>query len=321
MTPIAPDPPINPSARCDNERAIVIDAAHNPSGVLVIDKPAGITSFEVVKAVRRALRIKKAGHTGTLDPLATGVLPVCLGEATKIAGLLLAEDKSYQATMRFGLETDTLDSTGRVLAEHDPSAVNQSALESLLPTFLGSQQQTPPAFSAIRCQGQRAYQRARRGETVELAPREVRIDRLELLRWDPPDLVFLVDCSKGTFIRSFAADLGRKLGCGAVLSGLRRLRSGPFDLEQAVPLDRVAACAETGELRLLSMDQALGHLPGVDLSAPQVGQVRQGQPIIVGDPALGAGLIRLRWREELIALGEQRDEKIWPKRVFVSAPA
>jgi tRNA pseudouridine55 synthase len=284
------------------------------SGVLVVDKPAGLTSFTVVREVRRRLGERKAGHTGTLDPLATGVLPVCLGEATKIAGLLTADDKAYRATGELGLETDTLDTTGAVSARHDWSGVGREQLEGALEEMLGPQMQVPPAYSALRVEGERAYDRARRGEAVELEPRPVEIMTLSLLDWSPPRFALEVACSKGTYVRSLVDELGRRLGCGAALAALRRTRSGRFTVDQAVPLDQV----ERGS-RLLSIDSALSHLPALEVEPSQADGLRHGQPFAPdpSDPPPGGTLLRLRSEGRLVALGELREGRVWPRRVFV----
>jgi tRNA pseudouridine55 synthase len=286
------------------------------TGVLVIDKPAGITSFDVVREVRRALRVRRAGHTGTLDPLATGVLPICLGEATKIAGLLLAEDKAYDATALLGVETDTLDVSGKRLAERDAGGVSQAQLEAVLLELHGRQLQAPPAYSAIRSGGERAYERARRGEEVELAPREITVHRCSVRRWDPPRAELHFECSKGTYIRSLVAEVGRRLGCGATLAALRRLRSGPFDLARAVPLDELARRVEAGDVPLLSMDDALAHLPAAEVEAKDLPRLRQGQAVTAAGGEERAGLVRARSGGALVALVEWRSGKLWPKRVF-----
>ena len=269
-----------------------------------------------MRAVRRALRVKRAGHTGTLDPLATGVLPICVGEATKIAGLLLAEDKVYEATALLGVETDTLDVTGRRLVERDATGVSQAQLEAVLPELQGAQLQAPPAYSAIRSGGERAYERARRGEEVELAPRQITVIRCALRRWDPPRAELYFECSKGTYIRSLVAELGRRLGCGATLAALRRLRSGPFDLTRAVALDELARRAEADELSLLSMDEALAHLPAAEVDAQDLSRLRQGQAVAAAGGEESAGLVRARSGGVLVALVEWRSGKVWPKRVF-----
>ena len=207
-------------------------------GVLVIDKPAGLTSAGAVEKVRRALRLDRAGHGGTLDPIATGVLPVCVGAGTKLAQFLLADDKAYEAEAVLGVETDTLDRTGSVVAERAVDVTRDQMLAALA-AHRGEQTQIPPMYSAIKQGGVRLYDRARAGEEVERAPRPVRIDRLELLAFEPPRFRIAVACSKGTYIRSLVADLGRAVAAGAHLAELRRTRSGRFTIEQAVGLDRL----------------------------------------------------------------------------------
>jgi tRNA pseudouridine55 synthase len=291
-------------------------------GVLVVDKPEGLTSFGVVKEVRRRLGVRKAGHTGTLDPMATGVLPVCLGEATKVAGLLTAGDKEYLGTCQLGVETDTLDLTGQVVAERSAEGVAREQVEQALAAMVGPQLQVPPAFSAVHAGGERAHVRARRGERVELEPRPVEVFRLELTGWSPPRLEIRVACSKGTYVRSLVADLGRALGCGAALAALRRLRSGPFDLARAVTLEQLedGGCLGRCLDRLVSVDQALAHLPALEVDEAQARGLRHGQPFAFVPPqpaGLTGGPIRLRSGSDLVALGELRSGKVWPTRVFV----
>lgn len=285
------------------------------NGVLVVDKPPDITSFGVVKQVRRTLGVNKAGHTGTLDPLATGVLPICLGEATKIASLLLAEDKAYEATALLGLQTDTLDVTGEVLSQQDPSGVRRSGVEAQLARMRGIQQQVPPAFSAIHQGGRRAYELARKGEEVVLSPRKIEVQKLELSSWDPPRVGLSIQCSKGTYVRSLVDDLGRALGPGAALEALRRVKSGSFSLSQSVPLCQVEARAQQGDLPLVSMDQALAHLPGVDIGPQDLERIRHGQPLETQGPP-PEGLVRIRHQQDLVALGREKEGRLWPKRVF-----
>ncbi len=207
-------------------------------GVLVIDKPGGLSSTTVVDKVRRALGGVKAGHGGTLDPIATGVLPICLGSGTKIAQFLLADDKAYEAEGLLGVTTDTLDRTGRVLDERPvDAALGRDAVLAVLARFTGELDQVPPMYSAIKLGGQRLYHAARAGQDVERAPRRIRIDRLALVDFAPPRFRIAVDCSKGTYIRSLVADIGEALGPGAHLTELRRTRSGRFTLADAVALD------------------------------------------------------------------------------------
>ncbi|MEJ7598104.1 MAG: tRNA pseudouridine(55) synthase TruB [Kofleriaceae bacterium] len=207
-------------------------------GILIIDKPANRSSASTVDYVKRVLNAERVGHGGTLDPLATGVLLICVNAATKLAGYLLAEDKAYEADAILGVETDTLDRTGRVLATH-PVAVTEQALREALGRRCGEQDQIPPMFSAIKQGGVRLYERARAGEDVERAARKIRIDRLELLAFEPPRFRVAITCSKGTYVRSILADLGTELGCGAHLAELRRTRSGRFGIEQAITLEQL----------------------------------------------------------------------------------
>jgi tRNA pseudouridine55 synthase len=210
------------------------------NGVLVLDKPAGMSSALAVDAVKKRLGASRAGHGGTLDPIATGVLPICLGEATKIAQYLLADDKAYEADLLLGVETDTLDRTGTVTATRpvDPS-LTREAFEAALAAHRGEQDQIPPMYSAIKLEGVRMYQHARAGVEIERAPRRIRIDQLELLAWDPPHVRIAIACSKGTYVRSLVADLGTHVGTGAHMTELRRTRSGVFTLAQAHDLDRL----------------------------------------------------------------------------------
>jgi tRNA pseudouridine55 synthase len=270
------------------------------NGVLVIDKPAGPTSFDVVRRVRSLLHLKKVGHTGTLDPLATGVLPLCLGEATKIAGFITEGDKAYTAVIRLGVETDTQDAQGKVVSERPVPALGREALEAAVAGFRGKQLQTPPMYSAIKVSGRRLYELARAGEEVERAPREVVVHALLLVDFSERELTLEVRCSKGFFVRTLAADLGQELGCGAHLKALRRTQSGPFTLQQAVALDRLAADLEKGggealaqvERRLVSVSDALGELPAFPVSPSLAGKVVHGLPIEV-PPRVPEGRIRV----------------------------
>jgi len=204
-------------------------------GVLVLDKPPGMSSAAAVEHVKRALGAARAGHGGTLDPIATGVLPVCIDAATKLAPYLLADDKAYEAEGLFGIETDTLDRGGRVLREA-PVEVTEAALRAAIAKRIGEQEQIPPMFSALKHEGKRLYHLARAGEEVERAPRKIRIDTLELVMFEPPKFAIRIACSKGTYVRTIVADLGTDVGCGAHMTQLRRTSSGRFSLAQAVTL-------------------------------------------------------------------------------------
>jgi tRNA pseudouridine55 synthase len=213
----------------------------SPSGILVIDKPAGWTAHDVVARVRRLTGVRRVGHAGTLDPAATGVLPVCVGEATKVVEYLSAHGKTYLAAVLLGTTTDTDDLDGWIIAERGASDISREAVEERLPTFTGEITQIPPAYSAIHIDGQRAYALARAGKVVEVPARQVVVHRLSLVAWSPPVAWLVVDCGAGTYIRAIARDLGVVLGCGATLARLVRLRSGPFRLCEAWSLDELAA--------------------------------------------------------------------------------
>jgi tRNA pseudouridine55 synthase len=257
--------------------------------VLVVDKPRGPTSFAVCKQVQQALarlwntpaRRLKVGHGGTLDPMASGVLPICVAEGTKLAPFLLDADKEYEATLRFGAETDTLDAEGQVVATAPIDGLSAAAMEAALGAFRGAIVQVPPMFSALKRDGRPLYSYARAGETVERAPRHVQIHELVLLSFDGPDTARLrVRCSKGTYVRVLAADLGRALGSGAHLTALRRIGSGPFRLAAALTLDEVLRRCDLGEpLPLVSLGDALAHLPAVRVPETIATALRRGQAL------------------------------------------
>lgn len=289
-----------------------------------------MTSFAVVKQVRERLGVRKAGHTGTLDPLATGVLPICLNEATKIAGMLLAEDKRYLATLTLGLRTDTYDITGRVLAEAPPAQISEitaEVLETALARFRGEQEQRPPAYSALHSEGKRAHELARAGMPVELALRTVTIFELRLERYEPPQVQLDVHCSKGTYVRSLAEDLGQLLGCGAALAELRRVQSGSFTLADAVALDALEPTASLmqGGAPLVSMDRALSHLPAEDLPDEAAWRrLAQGQPLAeaaLASSAEDGTLARVRHQGQVVAIGVLREGALWPQRLLVPPTA
>ena len=249
-------------------------------GIFVIDKAAGMTSHDVVARVRRLLRQKRVGHAGTLDPLATGVLPVLVGQATRVAEYLSESGKAYRATIRFGVETDTYDAEGAVVAER-PVALTLPQIEAVLPEFLGEQMQVPPRYSAIKRAGQPLYKLARAGADVTPELRPVVISALRPAAWEPPDLVLDVECGKGTYIRSLAHDLGARLGTGAHLAALRRTRSGPFTLDQAVTLEQLDAALVDGTwpALLYPPDAALLDRRSATLDTAQVTALRNGQPL------------------------------------------
>ncbi len=291
-------------------------------GVLVVDKPAGPTSFDVVRHVRRLLRAEKAGHTGTLDPAATGVLAVCVEEAVKLQQFLAGGDKAYEATVAFGAATDTEDAEGEIVERADASGLGAAAVAAVLPRFLGEIAQTPPMYSAVHVGGRRLHEVARAGQSVDRAPRIVRIDALELLSFEPAQggmarARLAVRCGKGTYVRTLAADLGRALSVPAHLAALRRTVAGPFDLSRALTLDEAGALSQAGTLpeRLIPPEEALGFLPEARLLAAQARDLAHGRAL----EALGvpSGLVRALDPEgQLLAVCSVEGGMLRPVRVF-----
>ncbi len=291
-------------------------------GVLVIDKPQGPTSFEVVRRVRSALGLKRAGHTGTLDPMATGVLPVCLGEATKLAGLLTEGDKAYDAVVRLGVVTDTQDVTGTVVETHPVPPLSTELLEAALEKFRGTFSQVPPMYSAVKVKGKRLYERARAGESVERTPRRVTVYALVLRDFSASECTLSVRCSKGFFVRTLAEELGRALGCGGTLKSLRRTASGPFALDRSLPLSQVEALGVAGpggraqlEARIIPMADALPEFPVVRVSESDVSRVVHGVPLVL-EPSVPAGRVRVLGPDgALLAVGEVHEGRLGYVRV------
>jgi tRNA pseudouridine55 synthase len=291
-------------------------------GWLVLDKPAGMTSTQAVGAVRRAFDAQKAGHAGTLDPLATGILPIALGEATKTVPYAVEGRKDYRFTVRWGAETDTDDAEGRVTAT-SAERPHGSTIEALLGGFVGDILQTPPAFSAIKVDGERAYDLARAGESVELEPRPVRIDALELL--DVPDrdtAVFAAQCGKGTYVRALARDMGRALGCLGHVVGLRRTRVGAFGEAEAVTMEELRGAAAESEAAverlLLPVEAALAELAVLKVGHEDAARLAQGQPVLVRGrdaPATG-GPTYATCKGHLVAVGRIDKGELHPIRVF-----
>jgi tRNA pseudouridine55 synthase len=248
--------------------------ARDPDGVLVIDKPSGPTSSDVVLRVKRLLHLARIGHTGTLDPLATGVLPLCLGRATRLSSYLTDQDKAYRADIRLGVRTETGDAEGAVLSERPVPPLDAAALEAALQSLRGAQLQTPPMYSAVKVGGRKLYELARQGKEVDRTPRPIEVQELVIEEMRLPDLTLRVSCSKGTYVRVLAEDLGERLGCGAHLTGLRRLRSGAFDLSSSVRLqDLVEDSAEARATRvaraLIPMARAVGQMGRIILEAEE----------------------------------------------------
>lgn len=287
------------------------------NGVLLLDKPNGMTSNAALQQARRLFNAAKAGHTGTLDPLATGLLPLCFGEATKFSSELLDADKAYLATVRLGIVTDTADAEGRVLSTR-PITVGEAEIRSLLPRFLGVQQQIPPMHSALKRDGRPLYELARQGIEVERAPREIVIHALEFGAWSGDRFDLSVSCSKGTYIRTLAADIGEALGCGAHLAALRRTRVGALDVSSARSLERIEAVpvSERDGL-LMPADALLTNVPLIELTGQEVARIMLGQAIRWEN--LSSQRCRLSGPEGFIGLGEISDDGwLHPKRLFAT---
>jgi tRNA pseudouridine55 synthase len=289
-----------------------------------MNKPAGSTSRRVVDQVVKLVRPEKAGHAGTLDPLATGVLVVCVGKATRLIEMVQQQTKSYRAQFLLGRHSDTDDVTGNVTEIAVASEVTHDRVVAALPAFCGRIQQIPPTFSAVHVDGNRAYDLARKGQEVELSPREVDVYRLDLVRFAYPEIELEIDCGSGTYVRSIGRDLGRALGCGAVMSALVRTRIGPYRIEDAVSPE--ALTSETIDRLLLSPATAVEALPRYVASKEDVVQIRAGRPFstaLAGGCNLeapnGATIAVMSKEEELLCLAEFdiRESRLLPRRVFV----
>lgn len=290
-------------------------------GVLNINKPPGMTSHDVVQAVRRITREKRVGHTGTLDPLATGVLVLCAGKATRIAQYLEAGEKEYKAVMRLGVTTDTLDAEGRVLETRSYSPPDRSQLLHVLKNFIGTIMQQPPVYSAIKVKGVASYKLARQGKAEPLKPRQITIFDIELTAYEDPLVSLTVKCSKGVYIRTLCADLGDVLGPGAHLTSLVRTRSGRFSIDQTVTLDQISDLAAAGTLGkvLIPLDEALADFPAVTVESTDAGKIVHGNRIPWhGDStSISSGLVRIHGPEGgLLALARAVSGEFRPELVF-----
>lgn len=289
-------------------------------GWLILDKPYGLGSTQAVSAVKRALRQAglpkmKIGHGGTLDPLATGVLPVALGEATKLAGRMLDSDKAYDFTIRFGIETDTLDAEGEVVATGDARPTRKQ-VEAVLPRFMGAIEQMPPAYSALKVDGRRAYDLARAGEEVDLKARAVTIRALDLLECDQESATFRATVSKGTYIRSLARDIAQGASAVGHVTMLRRTKAGPFTLEAAISLDKLREAARDRAIaqHVLPLTAGLDDIPALPVTSAEAGALRQGR-VLVGNPRR-EGLMLATEGETPVALVEGSGSEIRVVRGF-----
>jgi len=304
-------------------------SGRNVTGILLLDKPAGLSSNEALQRVKRLYQARKAGHTGSLDPLATGLLPCCLGDSTKFSSFLLDADKRYRVRVRLGQTTTTGDAEGELIDERPvPGDLDAERLRAVLEGFLGTIEQLPPMYSAVKHQGQRLYKLARQGVEVERTPRQIDIHALELLAIELPEIALDVHCSKGTYVRTLAEDIGKVLGCGAHVSALRRTGVGPYvesveapfvtmeQIENLLDSDLPDPLAQLDAL-LLGLDSALGHWPALRLSADTAFYLAQGQAVLV-PRAPTEGLVRLYDpSERFLGVGTILDDgRVQPKRLI-----
>jgi tRNA pseudouridine55 synthase len=300
---------------------------HNPNlrrvnGILLLDKPAGMTSNAALQTVKKLYAARKAGHTGSLDPLATGLLPLCFGEATKVSGFLLDANKDYQVLCRFGERTSTGDAEGEVIEQRPVDNISEQQLRAVLDEFLGDIEQIPPMYSALKHKGERLYKLARQGVEVEREARQVTIFDLDLVHLEAPIAEIRVRCSKGTYVRTLVEDIGERLGCGAHVAGLRRLGVGPFDDSGMISMEQLEAVAAEGHYALdqllLPMESGLTQWPDVRLSGDAAFYLRQGQPVLV-PKAPTTGWVRLYEGESrFLGMGEILDDgRVAPRRLMV----
>ncbi len=286
------------------------------NGWVILDKPVGLTSTQAVSRLKRLFNAKKAGHAGTLDPLASGVLPVAFGEATKTVPFVQDGEKAYRFTVLWGVETDTDDAEGRAVATSD-ARPDPAAIVALLPRFTGEIMQQPPAFSAIKVSGERAYDLARDGEAVDLAPRPVTIHALRLVAADRDQAVLEAECGKGTYVRAIARDLGRALGCYGHVIALRRTRVGPFFEDSSAPLEELLAAPELAHEDLLGVEAGLSELPCIVVDRDAAARLRRGQSVILrGRDAPAEGAAYAACSGVVIASGAVERGEFVPNRVF-----
>lgn len=295
----------------------------NISGIVVLDKANGLSSNAALQEVKRLYEANKAGHAGSLDPLATGVLPVCLGEATKVSQFLLDSDKRYRARIKLGIRTDTGDSEGSIIERNEGISVSRKAVERALTKFKGEVEQVPPMHSAIKMNGVPLYKLARKGITVEREPRLVTLYQICLVEFVNSELELEISCSKGTYIRTIADDLGQELGCGAHVIELRRTQAGVFTEKDSISAEELALEKENRGLDkidqfLIPMDRAIQDLPEVNLPSITASHVKNGQAVLVRHLPKN-GLVRMYEDEQFIGIGSIDDDgKVAPKRLIIN---
>lgn len=292
------------------------------SGIVLLDKPFGITSNTALQKVKRLFNAAKAGHTGSLDPMATGLLPLCLGEATKVSGYLLDADKSYTGTIKLGVRTSSADAEGEVIETRPLENISEKKILTVLNQFLGDIDQIPPMHSALKVNGQPLYKLAHQGVEIERKSRPVTIFNLTLLRFEGDEIDIAVDCSKGTYIRTLAEDIGQALGCGAHLSALRRTATGPFELRDAITLEALEALLEDGfdalDQKLIPAEDALVDWEEVNFTETTAYYISQGQAVMV-PKAPTSGLVKMfAPGNKFLGVGEILDDgRVAPRRLFL----
>lgn len=293
-------------------------SGRNVHGIILLDKRLGVSSNRALQEVKRLFNANKAGHTGSLDPLATGLLPLCFGEATKVSSMMLDDHKRYQVVVKLGVMTDTGDAEGKVIEEKPVPSFTLEALENCLHGFIGQIDQIPPMYSALKHNGRKLYELAREGKTIERKPRRVFIFELKLLSNTPDTLILDVLCSKGTYMRSLAEDIGHKLGCGGTVTALRRTQAGQFNIENALTIEQLQNKDLKGLMECLArVDKPLDNIPMIELSSLQAALVKQGQQILIDEIETIQGIVRMYSEQGFLGLGEMLlDGKLVPKRIF-----
>ncbi len=293
-------------------------SGRNVHGILLLDKRLSVSSNRALQEVRRLYNANKAGHTGSLDPLATGLLPLCFGEATKVSAMMLDDNKRYQVVVKLGVMTDTGDSEGKIIEEKPVPELSLEEIEVCLQGFSGEIEQVPPMYSALKHKGRKLYELAREGKIIERKARRITIFELKLLNATSDSLTLDVFCSKGTYIRSLAEDIGHKLGCGGTVVELRRMQAGQFKIEDALTLEQLQQMdPEKLKGLLIDVDKPLEGMPALELSASQAILIRQGQQIKMEKTETIQGMVRMYSEQVFLGLGEMLlDGKLLPKKIF-----
>ena len=293
-------------------------SGRNVHGILLLDKRLSVSSNRALQEVRRLYNANKAGHTGSLDPLATGLLPLCFGEATKVSAMMLDDNKRYQVVVKLGVMTDTGDAEGKIIEEKSVPELSLEEIEVCLQGFSGEIEQVPPMYSALKHNGRKLYELAREGKIIERKARRITIFELKLLNATSDSLTLDVFCSKGTYIRSLAEDIGHKLGCGGTVVELRRMQAGQFKIEDALTIEQLQQMdPEKLKGLLIDVDKPLEGIPALELSASQAILIKQGQQINIEKTKAIQGMVRMYSEQVFLGLGEMLlDGKLLPKKIF-----